>query len=894
MCLFLRNSTIKSTRIYIYITFLTFFFIKYHNVFATLPPTPPYNNVWSDPNEIFRPYYQLDLRHRQIPRRDIDNYIGQFQLICEFLDVMQEHNQQNPNYGGLHEGEGPQLWAIVETDNTQEAIRVWCLYAEFFNQPELYRNNVEAAWTYCDSFPAWEESEPGEMYGLHNAGWGLVAEMAYRRVYGDGRRFYGLLCAQHIIEHTPEITPEMQDVLMPLVAGWVAGTLYLYGELENNETFKQNALRIASQVKNWIDFRPSRLNNNEIWALCGGTAMWGVLNSIGRDDSSNTARWAIERLQQMDVFAGRGNWNNSWNIWYAHAWYSAFNRIGNPDYRANAIAIVDSLIKQDRDRDGGIPATIGDGDNRDQSWVTAYTGWMGLWNNFDALPDINLKITRLVSPNNTRPLPEGTPFEFSFEFQQQGRLENVFTIFLLSGYGNNRAYGTMINGWQPIVWTLPESIAFTPGQYSFTAVLYNPDEFDRTDDTLRFGLEILPISPVTLTARGNQGDNIGCKFKFYNMILPEDEPPIEVALTNRIIERTINLMIGEYRILVEPDFPYANKTICPYQIEADNRYRIDLVFEQPSVLLVNNSEDTTFTIYYTSALEALNYTYRLWNTNEDGILNPQISRFNTVIYFSGNRTNNTIGVSDSEQLQRFNNGGGNIFITGQNISDEFNRTDFLRDVLHCYHLADNVRRNQALGVLNDPITSEHNYLLIGNRGANNQTSPSGIAPFGNGIACMVYPERPDTFAGVRWILPSGGKGVFLAFGFEGISGQGGTTPRDTLMAAIFRWFNVPQNIESHSDYSKPISYDIITTYPNPFNNYINITIPTLGFNIINDIFILDNQGRLVNRLKFNEFGKAVWDGRNLRNEYIGSGCYFILLNGVKNGFTISKRIVYIK
>ena len=88
---------------------------------------------------------------------------------------MQEHDRQANDYGGLHEGEGRDLWAIVETDNTQEAIRVWCEYALHFDDVELFSENIEAAWVYTDSFPAWEESEPGEMYGLHNCGWGLIA-----------------------------------------------------------------------------------------------------------------------------------------------------------------------------------------------------------------------------------------------------------------------------------------------------------------------------------------------------------------------------------------------------------------------------------------------------------------------------------------------------------------------------------------------------------------------------------------------------------------------------------------------------------------------------------------------------------------------------------------------
>ena len=376
---------------------------------ATTPPEPPYNRVWSNPDDVFM-YVEPDPGIVNEARRDLDNYIGRFRAINRFLDSMQEHDPEVEFYGGLHEGEGNQLWRIVETDNTQEAIRVWCIFADFFDDNETFRENVFAAWEYCHNYPAWEESEPDEMYGLHNAGWGLIAEMAFRQVYDDSEREYGLRCAQYLIDNTPRIDPDPEsegDLLMPLVAGWAAGTLYEYGNFEDNDEYREAAAAIAGDVMEWIDTVPDRLNDNEIWALCGGTAMWGVLTALGQADSAETADWAVDRLQRMDVFAGGGQWNNSWNIWYAHAWIAAWRLIEDEDYLANAITIVDSLLAQDGDNDGGIPATGGDGDDRDQSWVTAYTGWMGLSNLFEVLPEYDVSLTGLVNPATDRPWPVG-------------------------------------------------------------------------------------------------------------------------------------------------------------------------------------------------------------------------------------------------------------------------------------------------------------------------------------------------------------------------------------------------------------------------------------------------------------------------------------------------------
>ncbi|HHE46369.1 MAG TPA: hypothetical protein ENL08_01530, partial [Bacteroidetes bacterium] len=469
---------------------------------------------------------------------------------------MQEHDEESESYGGLHEGEGDREWDIIETDNTQESIRDWCLHAAVFDEPETYRENIEAAWQYCHNFPAWEESEPGEMYGLHNSGWGLMAEMAYREAYSDDERDYGLRCARHLIDHTPQIEADMEDNLMPLVAGWAAGALYLYGVYEDNDDYTAAAAQIATEVRDWIDADVNRLNANEVWALCGGTAMWGVLNALGRVDSAETADWAVERLDRMDVFAGRGNWNNSWNIWYAHAWIAAWKLTGEEEYLANAITIVDSLLAQDGDRDGGVPATGGDGDDRDQSWVSAYTAWMGLSNLFDVLPDVNARLISMISPATDRPWPMRSPINFSFILANAGGLEDIETPFRLRGAWEADSI-VVLSGWDDRELTLSSS--WTPGddgRFEFTAFVDHDGDADRSDDTLRFSLDILPVGRVSMRSGGDDGEPIGCTFVFYNLDL--DSAAVFMRVSSDSTEGTAeaDVMIGSYRVELIPNFPY--------------------------------------------------------------------------------------------------------------------------------------------------------------------------------------------------------------------------------------------------------------------------------------------------------------------------------------------------
>ncbi len=575
------------------------------NAFATQPPSAFPQGYWQINNagEPNQPNIE------NLPERDLQHYYRQLLLTPVFLDTMQEHDPEDAEFGGMHEGEGRALWAIVESDNTQESIRVWCEYARIFDDPETYRQNIEDAWVYLSNFPAWEESAAGDMYGLHNSGWGLIAEMGYRRMYNNSQREYGLACADHLVEHTPVILPNNEDRLMPLVAGWAAGTLYEYSVFEDNEQYRERAIEIANQVKTWIDTDPDRLNNNETWALSGGTAMWGVLRSLGKSDSVETADWAVDRLEHMDVIAGRGNWNTSWNIWYAHAWVEAFTLTGNQDYQANAAFIVDSLLVMDTDEDGGIPATIGEDNDVDQSWVSAYTMWMGLSNLYEIVPEIDGRLLSLNSPPLARPYPTGTPLDFSLRVVHQGSSEQVVLPIRIQGAFDAEAE-IELNGWEPAVYTfedvwLPEEA----GQFEITAFVDHPDDADHNNDTLRFAIEILPAVEVVLAATNESDEGVGCNYFFYNL----DVNPDTIFMSHRIEmdeqPASIDLMSGNYSVRIIPDFPYARQEVEQIAISTDSENNLSRDFTHPHVLLVDNDTDSTRSKYFTEPLDELSYSY---------------------------------------------------------------------------------------------------------------------------------------------------------------------------------------------------------------------------------------------------------------------------------------------
>lgn len=850
-------------------------FLGLNLLHATTPMNLPSDSLWSDPqqltrlNRLIRP---IDLN----PMRDNGLYIQQFIRICTFLDSMQESNQQNQNFGGLHEGEGDQLWRIVETDNTQEAIRVWCEYALYFEEPDTYDENIDAAWVYLDNNPAWEEDHPSAMYTIHNCGWGLVAEERYRQAYDDRHRDYGIQCADHLVEHTPDISVDMGDRLIPLAAGWAAGTLYNYGLFEENDEYIEAALVIGNQVQAWIDEDPDRLNENEIWALCGGTAMWGVLQSVGKADSAETADWAIERLENMDVIAGGGRWNSSWNIWYAHAWLSAFELVAEEDYRINAEFIVDSLLALDTDEDGGIPATIGDEDNLDQSWVSAYTAWMGLSNMFDYIPEVDVAMGDLLSPTLDRSWPVDRPFRFIFTMHNAGFIESVECPIIISG-GIEADTIVTLDGWLPSVIELQEFwVPEDPGEYHFDFIANHEDDHDPWNDTLSFNVTILPTGTIGIWSRTVDGVSVESNFYIYNVDIDPNNP-----INTGLVEQNGglyqgNLMIGNYRMHIVPEFPYAEQWINEIVIIEDEQLEYDLEFTQPPVLLIDKEIDTFNSHYYTEALESVGYTY-YHLTDSDSIDEAGFSaEFSTIIYFTGNRDTETIPQSIREEFLLNQQNGGSLFITGQYIADDNVGDEFMNNVLHTEHLIDDANMQMVEGVEGDEVFDGFSMLIFGNRGANNQRSPSGIGPANGGIAAALYRNRPDTAAVVRWEDDNGAKGVFFAFGFEAISGQVGNS-RDEVMRAVLEWLDTPNSVGDLEFNPTPTTFGIQSVYPNPFNSSVTMISNVNG---VGRYYykIYDTIGRNVVNLPVSEAGFSHWNGMDIRGVSVPAGSYFIVLN----------------
>lgn len=204
-----------------------------------------------------------------------------------------------------------------------------------------------------------------------------------------------------------------------------------------------------------------------------------------------------------------------------------------------------------------------------------------------------------------------------------------------------------------------------------------------------------------------------------------------------------------------------------------------------------------------------------------GILNQPTDDFHTLIYFTGDRDTLTLPEEDQQVLSAHLNDGKNLFVTGQLIATELADQAFLADVLRCNYLRDSIRTPMIEGVADDDVFDDKSVLLLAGDGANNQRGRAAIEPVNDGIGCMFYQEKPDSFAAVRWEEENGAKGLFFAFGFEGIGGLQ-SNDRSEIINTILDWFETPRTDVEELSFSVPSVVTLNSIYPNPCNHNVLI------------------------------------------------------------------------
>jgi hypothetical protein len=382
-------------------------------------------------------------------------------------------------------------------------------------------------------------------------------------------------------------------------------------------------------------------------------------------------------------------------------------------------------------------------------------------------------------------------------------------------------------------------------------------------------------------------DDLSAGWNAYFTIVNDDYTSFDVTLVpGERIGMAVTIEAGETgQGSVELIFESLSGQVSP------RRIAYSVITSDTSILLVDDDGAYDYeTEYFAPALDPLGASYAIWNRNTAALSGPLLANFDAVIWQCG-WAFPTVDADDRAALAEYLDGGGRLFITGQDIGWEMNdiggeaRT-WYRNYLHANYINDDTNDFTLEGFPGDPIGDGISLVIAGGDGANNQDYPSDIDPLGVDASGVFYYDgqrngavKADT--GVYRV-------VYLAFGYEAINNA---ADRALVMERIMNWL---MPVVSAPD-GVPRALELVGNVPNPFNPKTEIVF-RLGSATDVELTVYDIAGHrivgLVDGARPAGENRVAWDGRDTRGRAMPAGTYFYRLEGA--GLTESGKMVLVR
>lgn len=217
------------------------------------------------------------------------------------------------------------------------------------------------------------------------------------------------------------------------------------------------------------------------------------------------------------------------------------------------------------------------------------------------------------------------------------------------------------------------------------------------------------------------------------------------------------------------------------EVTIDGDQTQDFVLELlPCTLLVDDDAGEGYEAYYEGALDAAGQEYDVWSVAVEGSPGANdLAGYGRVVWLTGDDSQTTLSPGDQAALATYLDGGGRLFVSGQDIGYDIGSTPFYADYLHADYDSADTNNYDLTGL---DYLAGVDVTIQGGDGANNQNYPSDVTPIGGAVAVMDY-LSPNLYGGVAYQDDTYGV-VYFSFGFEAINNQ---PDRTEVMSRTLDW-----------------------------------------------------------------------------------------------------------
>jgi hypothetical protein len=343
---------------------------------------------------------------------------------------------------------------------------------------------------------------------------------------------------------------------------------------------------------------------------------------------------------------------------------------------------------------------------------------------------------------------------------------------------------------------------------------------------------------------------------------------------------------GEYVDLVVDLWPHSSgygiATVALTQNNIAPGHQRTIKYEYLSndleVLVMDDDGGQNYESYYADALSHFGHSFGVWDRDLQVPTLDEIFMYPIIVWSLGASTP-TLDASDRASLGTYLDAGGRVMVSGQDLAYEMNSLGgaaytWYRQYLQASYSADNSSDFTLDGVPGDPISTGLDLTIQGGTGANDQTSPDVIEPYG-GFATPLF-LYDATRKGAIKADNGNSKVVNFAFGFEAIDNA---DDRRVTLHRIIRWF---ENLQSAPDGGAPVFAGALSAFPSVVrsSSTVRFTLPVSG---PASLQVFSTEGRLVRTLASGELAAGPhalsWDGTDAHGARLPAGVYCYRLLG---------------